>query len=86
MNYILGPMKCSGKQRLYPSELENQDDKMEFQSENISVMLQSSIKNATETLRIDSENWKQEMTSLNNELNSIKLRVSDQNKNISLDE
>ena len=79
-------MKCSGKQRLYPSELENQDDKMEFQSENISVMLQSSIKNATETLRIDSENWKQEMTSLNNELNSIKLRVSDQNKNISLDE
>ena len=86
MNYILGPMRCSGKQRLYPSEFEQQDEKMEFRSENISVMLQSSIENATETLRIDSENWKQEMTTLKNELNDIKLRVSEQDKNISLDE
>ena len=86
MNYILGPMRCSGKQRLYPSEFEQQDEKMEFRSENISVMLQSSIENATETLRIDSENWKQEMTTLKIELNDIKLRVSEQDKNISLDE
>ena len=85
MNYILGPMRCSGKQRLYPSELEQQDDKMEFRSENISVMLQSSIENATEALRINSENWEQEMVTLKNELNNIKLRVSEQDKNISLD-
>ena len=104
LNYVLGPMKCFGKQHPYPSEIErlnkemkeqkfkdvikqakiNADDlevldeKFKFESKNISA-LHSNIEKMSQAIHDDSENWKQEIQFLKNDLKKVEQQLIKRN-------
>ena len=69
MNYILGPMKCSGKQRPYPSEIEQFYDGINKQKLN----------------NVEDSNYKKDLTALDEKFQfqsrniSVRLKSSIQN-------
>ena len=54
------------------------DEKFKFESQNISVTLQSNINNVTRGFHEDSENWKQEMKSLEHNLTLVRQQITEE--------
>ena len=82
LNYVLGPMKCSGKKEPYPTEIESLKKKMreqkfanvidqaEVNKKNLKVLdekIISEAKNLTDTFEIEIENVEEKLRSQNEE-------------------
>jgi len=84
LHYVLGPMKCSGKQQPYPSEIEAIDkkrkekqfadviDQAEVNKKNLKVLdeqIHSEAKNLTDTFKDEIDNVEENLRNKNHEFN-----------------